>query len=178
MTASWQENGDKTRQCVEKQRHHSANKGPYSQGYVFPLIMYGCESWTMKKAECQRTDAFELWCRRRLLKVPWMARRSNQSAVREINFEYSLDGLMLKLKLQYLSHLMWTDDSLEKSLMLGKIEGRRRRGRQRMRWLDSIPMQWTWTRANSRMWWGTGRPAVLQSMGLQRVGHDWVTEQK
>ena len=105
---------------------------------VFPVVMYGCESWTVKKAECQRIDAFELWCWRRLLKVPWTATRSNQSILREINPEYSLEGLMLKVKLQYLSYLMQTDDSLEKSLMLRKIEGRRRRGHQRMRGLDGI----------------------------------------
>ena len=105
---------------------------------VFPVIMYGCESWTMKKAECQRIDAFELWCWRRLLRVPWTARRSNQSILKEISPACSLEGLMLKLKLQYFGHLMWTADSLEKTLMLGKIEGRRRRGRQRMRWLDGI----------------------------------------
>ena len=100
---------------------------------VFPLVMYGCESWTVKKAEHQRIDAFKLWCWRRLLRVPWRARRSNQSILREINPEYSLQGLMLELKLQYFGHLMQTDDSLEKSLMLGKTEGRRRRGHQRMR---------------------------------------------
>ena len=105
---------------------------------VFPVVMYGCESWTVKKAECQRIDAFELWCWRRLLRVPWTARRSNQSVLKEINLEYSLEGLMLKLNLQYFGHLMWRADSLEKTLMLGKIEGRRRRGRQRMRWLDGI----------------------------------------
>ena len=100
--------------------------------------MYGCESLTIKKAEHQRTDAFELWCWRRLLRVPWTARRSNQSILKKINPEYSLEGLMLKLKLQYFSHLMQTSDSLEKTLMLGRIEGRRRRGQQRMRWLDGI----------------------------------------
>ena len=105
---------------------------------VFPVVTYGCKSWTVKKAECQRIDAFELWCWRRLLRVLWTARRSNQSILREINPEQSLQGWMLKLKLQYLSHRMQTDDSLEKSLMLGKIEGRRRRGRQRMRRLDSV----------------------------------------
>ena len=105
---------------------------------VFPVVMYGCESWTIKKAGCQRIDVFKLWCWRRLLRVPWTARRSNQSILGEINPEYSLEGLMLKLKLQYCGHLMQTDDSLEKSLMLGKIEGRRKRGHQRMRWLDSI----------------------------------------
>ena len=105
---------------------------------VFPVVMYGCESWTIRKAEHWRIDAFELWCWRRLLRVPWMARRSNQSILKEISPEYSLEGLMLKLKLQSSGHLMWRVDSFEKTLMLGKIEGRRRRGRQRMRWLDDI----------------------------------------
>ena len=105
---------------------------------VFPVVMYGCESWTIKKAEHQRIDAFELWCRRKLLRVPWTARRSNQSILKEISPECSLEGLMLKLKLQYFDHLMRRVDSLEKTLMLGGIGGRRRRGRQRMRWLDGI----------------------------------------
>ena len=105
---------------------------------VFPVVVYGCESWTIKKAERQRIDAFELWCWRRLLRVPWTARRSNQSILKEISPEYSLEGLMLKLKLQYFGHLMQRVDSLEKTLMLGGIGGRRRRGRQRMRWLDGI----------------------------------------
>ena len=105
---------------------------------VFPVVMYGCESWTIKKAECQRIDAFELWCWRRLLRVPWTARRSNQSILMEINAACSLEGLILKLKLQYFGHLMRRADSFEKTLMLGKTEGRRRRGRQRMRWLDGI----------------------------------------
>ena len=105
---------------------------------VFPVDMYGCESWTIKKAECQIIDAFELWCWRRLLRVPWTARRSNQSILKEISPEYSLEGLMLKLKLQYFGHLMQRTDSLEKILMLGKTEGGRRRGPQRMRWLDCI----------------------------------------
>ena len=105
---------------------------------VFPVVMYGCESWTVKKAERQRIDAFELWCWRRLLRVPWTARRSNQSILKEINPVISLEGMMLKLKLQYFGHLMWRVDSLEKTLMLGGIGGRRRRGRLRMRWLDGI----------------------------------------
>ena len=105
---------------------------------VFPVVMYRCESWTVKKAECWRIDAFELWCWRRLLRVPWTARRSNQSILKEISPGCSLEGLMLKLKLQYFGHLIQRADSLEKTLMLGKIEGRRRRGRQRMRWLDGI----------------------------------------
>ena len=105
---------------------------------AFPVVMYGFESWTIKKAECQRIDVFELWCWGRLLRVPWTARRSNQSILKEISPEYSLEGLMLKLKLQYFGHLMRRTDSLEKPLLLGKIEGRRKRGRQRMRWLDGI----------------------------------------
>ena len=105
---------------------------------VFPVVMYGCESWTLKKAEHRRIDAFELWCWRRLLRVPWTARRSSQSILKEVSPEYALEGLMLKLKLQYFGHLMRRTDSLEKTLMLGKIEGGRRRGRQRVRWLDGI----------------------------------------
>ena len=123
-------------QHIKKQRHYFANKVLSSQSYGFS--MYGCESWTIKKAKHQRIDAFELWCWRRLLRVPWTARRSNQLILKEISPEYSLEGLMLKLKLQYFGHLIQRADSLEKTLMLGKIEGRERRGRQRMRWLDGI----------------------------------------
>ena len=110
---------------------------------VFPVVMYGCESWTVKKAESQKIDAFELWCWRRLLRVPWTARRSNQSILKEISPGCSLEGMMLKLKLQYFGHLMRRADSLEKTLMLGGIEGRRRRGRQRMRWWMASLTQWT-----------------------------------
>ena len=119
------------------------------QAMVFLVVMYGCESWTIKKIERQRIDAFELCCWRRPLRVPWTARRSNQSILKEINPEYSLEGLVLKLKLQYFGHLMHRTDSLEKTLILGKIEGRRRRGWQRMRWLDAITTQWTWVWADS-----------------------------
>ena len=144
---------------------------------VFPVVMYGCESWTVKKAEHWRIDAFELWCWRRLLRVPWSARRSNQSILKEISPGCSLEGLMLKLKLQYFGHLMWRVDSLEKSIPpLGGIGGRRRRGRQRMRWLDGITNSMTWEWLNSGSWWWTGRPGVLWFMGSQRVGHDWATE--
>ena len=122
---------------IKKQRHYFANKGPSSKAMVLPVIMYGCESWTIKKAERQRI-AFELWCWRRLLRVPWTARRSNQSILEEISPEYSLEGLMLKLKLQYFGHLIRRTDSFEKSLILGKIEAEKRRRRERMRWLDSI----------------------------------------
>ena len=142
---------------------------------VFPVVMYECESWTVKKAVRQRIDAFELWCWRRLLRAPWTARRSNQSILKEISPGYSLEGLMLKLKLQYFGYLMQRTDSFEKTLM-GKTEGRRRRGRQRMRWLDGITTQWTRVWVDSGSWWWTGRPGVLWFMGSQRVGHDWATE--
>ena len=138
MLAPWKKNFDQPRQHIKKQRHYFANKGPSSQSYDFPVVMYGCESWTIKKAEHRRIDAFELWCWRRLLRVFWTTRRSNLSILKEINPEYSLEGLMLKLKLQYFGHLMQRTDSLEKTLMLGEIEAWRRRGRQWMRWLDGI----------------------------------------
>ena len=143
---------------------------------VFLVVMYGCESWTIKKAESQRTDAFEMWCWRSLLRVPGTARRSNQSILKEISPAGSLEGLMLKLKLHYFGHLMWRADSFEKTLMLGKIEGRRRRGRQRMRWLDDISDLMDMSLSKFWGWWWTGKPGVLQSMGSQRVRHDWVTE--
>ena len=176
MLTPWKESYDQPRQHIEKQRHYSANKGPSSQSYVFLVVMYGCESWTVKKAEHRRIDAFELWCWRRLLGVPWTARRSNQSIVKETSPEYSLEGLMLKLKFQYFGHLMQRADSFEQILMLGNIEGWRRRGQQRMRWWMASAARWTWVWVNSESWWWTGRPGVLRFMGLQRVGHDWATE--
>ena len=146
---------------------------------VFPVVMYGCESWTVKKAERWRIDAFELWCWRRLLRVPWTARRSNQSILKKISPGCLLEWLMMKLKRQYFGHLMRRVDSLEKTLILGGIEFRRKRGRQRMKWLDGImasPTRWTWVWVNSGSWWWTGRPGVLRFMGSHRIGHDWATE--
>ena len=135
---------------------------------VFPVVMYGCESWTVKKAEQRRIDAFELWCWRRLLRVPWTARWSNQATVKEINPEYSLEGLMLELKLQYFGYLIWRTDSFERTLMLGKIEGKRSRGQQRMRyWMASLA-QWTWVWVNSGSD-GQGGLACLSPSGLEEL---------
>ena len=143
---------------------------------VFPLVMYGCENWTIKKAEHRRIDAFELWCWRRLLRVPWTARRSNQSILREISPEYSLEGLMLKLELQYFGHLMRRADSFERPWCWERLkvggEGDNRDG-----W-TALLTQWTRVWVSSRSWLWTGKPGTLQSMGSQRVGHDWATELK
>ena len=141
---------------------------------IFPVIMHGCESWTIKKAEHWRIDAFELWCWRRLLRVPWTARRSNQSILKEISPQCSLEGLMLKMKLQYFGHLMRRADSFEKTLVLGGI-GREKDDRGKDGWMAS-PTQWTWVWVNSVNWWWTGRPRVLQFIGSQRVRHDSATE--
>ena len=153
------------------QRYYFAN-----QAMVFPVVVYGCESWTVKKAELWRTEAFELWCWRRVLRVPWAARRSNQSILKEISPEYSLEGLMLKLKLQYFGHLMGRTDSLENIMMLGKIEGGRRGDDRGWDGWMASPTQWTWVWASSGSWWWTGKLGMLQSMGLQRVEHDWMIE--
>ena len=144
---------------------------------VFSVVLYGCESWTIKKTECQRIDVFELWCWRRLLSVPWTVRRSNQSILKEISPKYSLEGLMLKLKLQYFGHLMWRT-VLKRPWCWERLKAEGdgdNRG-----WDDWMASrtQWTWVWVNSGSWWWTGRPGVLQSRGLQRVGHNWVTELK
>ena len=177
--ASWQESDDKPRQVLKGRDITLTTKVLcIVKAMVFPVVTYGCKNWTIKKAERQRIDAFELWCWRGHLKVPCTTRKPNQSILREINPEYSLEGLKLKLKLQYFSHLMWTDDSLEKSLMLWKIEGRRRRGHQRMRWLDSITDAMNMNLGKFwemvRRWWGL----VSCSPWGHKVGQDWATEQQ
>ena len=138
MLAPWKKSYDQPKLDIKKQRHYFVTKVCLVKAMVFAVVIYGCENWTIKKTECWRIDVFELWCWKRLLRVPWAARRSNQSILKEISPGCSLEGLMLKLKLQYFGHLMWKADSLEKTLMLRKIEGRRRRGRKRMRWLEGI----------------------------------------
>ena len=147
-----------------------ATKAHLVKAMVFQVVMCGCESWTMMKTERWRINAFKLWCWRRLLRVPWTARRSNQSILKDVIPEYSLEGLMMKLKLQYFGHLMQRTDTLEKTLMLRKTEGRGCNG-----WMAS-PRQWTWVWVSSRSWWWTGKTDVLQSMGLQKVRHDSATE--
>ena len=143
---------------------------------VFPVVRYGCDSWTIKKAEHRRIDAFELWCWRRLLRVSWTAERSNQSILKEISPECSLEGLMLKLKLQYFGHLMWRTDFLKRPWCWERLKvGGEGDDRGWDGWMAS-QTQWTWVWVNSRSWRWTGRPGMLQSMGSHRVGHDWVTE--
>ena len=138
--------------------------------------MSGCESWTIKKAECQRINAFKRCCWKRLLRVPWTARSSNQSILKEISPKYSLEGLMLKLKLRYFGHLMGRTDSQEKTLMLGKIEGRRRRDYRGWDGWMASSTEWIWVWVGSESWWWIRRPGMMQFMGLQRVGHDWATD--
>ena len=143
---------------------------------VFPVVLYACESWTIKKAEGQRTDAFELWCWRRLLGVPWTARRSNLSILKEISPEYSLEGLVLKMKLQYFGYLIWRTDSWKRPWCWERLKaGGEGDNRGWDGWMES-PIQWTWAWASSGSWWWTGKADVLQSMGSQRVRHNWATE--
>ena len=172
MLTPWKKSYDQPRQHIKKQRDITLpTKVHLVKAVVFPVVMYGGESWTVKKAERWRIDFFELWWWRRLLRVPWTARRSNQSVLKEISPEYSLEGLMLKLMLQYFGHLMWRADSFKKTLMLGKIEVRRRRGRQRWDdWMAS-PTQWTWVWVNSRSWWWTGRPSEWTELNWTKYYH-------
>ena len=149
MHAPWKKIYDQPTQHIKKADITLPTKVRLVKAMVFPVVMYGCESWTIMKAECWRIDAFKLWCWRRVLRVPWTARRSNQSILKEVSPEYSLEGLMLKLKLQYFDYLMQRADSLEKTLMLGKIEGRRRRGQQRWDGWMASPTQWTWVWTSS-----------------------------
>ena len=143
---------------------------------VFPVVMYGCESWTIKKSEHWRINAFELSCWRRLLRVPWTARRSNQSILKKISPEYALEGLMLKLKFQYFGHLMRRTDFWKRPWCWERLKaGGEREDRGWDGWMAS-PTQWTWVWVSSGIWWGTGKPSMLQSMGSQSVGYDWVTE--
>jgi len=172
----WKKSYDQPRQHIKKKRYYFAGKGHLVKVMVFPVVMYGCESWTIKKAESWRIDAFELWCWRSLLRVPWTARRSNQSILKEISPEYSLEGLLLKLKVQYFGHLIRGTDSLEQTLMLGD-------GRQEEKgmteeemigwhhWFNGYEFEQVLGAGD-----GTGKSGVLHSMGSQRVGHDWVTE--
>ena len=178
MLTPRKESYDQSRQHIEKQRCYFVQKVCLVKAMVFPVVMYGCESWTIKTAEHRRIDAFELWCWRRLLKVPWTARRANQSILKEISPEYSLDGLSwnwnsstLATWCEELTHLkrLW---SWERLMVGGEGDDRGWDG-----WMAS-PTQWTWVWVNCGSWWWTGRPGMLQSMGSQRVRHDWATEQQ
>ena len=172
MLAPWKKSYDQPRQHIKKQRHYLANKDLSIQTMVFPVVLHGCEDWTIKKAEHWRIEAFELWCWKRVLRVPWTARRFNQSILKEISPEYSLEGLMLKLKLQYLA--TWCEELTHgkkpwcwKRLKAGGEED----DRGWDGWMASLTW-WTWVWVNSMSWWWAGRTGVLQSVGLQRVGHD------
>ena len=169
MLASWKKSYDQPRQLIKRQRRYSASKGPSGQSYGFS------KSCTDVRVEYLRIGASELWCWRRLLRVPWRARRSNQSILKEISSEYSLEGLMLKLKLQYFGHLMRTD-SFEKTRWWDRLKARAEGDDRGWDGWMASPTQWTWVWASSRSWWWTGKPGVLQSMGSQRLRNDWATE--
>ena len=170
---------DQPRQCIKKERHYFANRSPYSQSYGFSSSQVQMWELDHKESWVSKNRCFWTVLLEKTLETPcWRARRSHQSVVKEINPEYSLERSMLALKLQYFGHLMWRANSLENTLMLGKIEGRRRRGQQRMRCLDSITNSMDISWVNYERWWRTGKPVVLQSMGLQRIGHNLVTEQQ
>ena len=174
MLVLWKKSYDQPRQHIKKQRHYFATY--FVKAMVFPVVMYRCESWTIKKAECWRIDAFELWCWRRLLRVPWTVRRSNQSILKEISPECSLEGLTLKLKIQYFGYLMRRTDNLKRPWCWERLKaGGEGDNRGWDSWMASWAW-WTWVWASPGNWWWTGRPGVLQSIGLQRVGHYGETE--
>ena len=175
MLTPWKESYDQHRQHINKQKHYFA-KVSLVKAMVFPVVMYGCKSWTIKKVERQRVDAFELWCWRRLLRVPWTTRRSDQPIPKEISPESSLEGWMLKLKLQYFGHLMHRATHWKRPWCWERLKaGGEGVDRGWDGWMASLT-GWTWVWANSRSWWWTRKPGMLQSMGSQRVGHAWATE--
>ena len=175
MLTPWKESYDQPRYYIQKQRHYFATKVHLVKATVFPVVMYGCESWTVKKAECRRIDASELWCWRRLLRVPWTARRSNQSILKEISPGCSLEGLMLKLKLQYFGHLIWKLTHWKRSWCWERLKAGGE-GTTEDEMLDCITDSMDLSLSNSSSWWWTEKPDTLQSMVSQRVGHDWATE--
>ena len=176
MVDLWQKSYDQPRLHIKHQRHYFTNNVPSRPTMTFSVVMNGCESWAIKKSDSWRIDAFERWCWRRLLIVLWTARRSNPSILKEISLEYSLEGLMLKLIFQYFGHLVQRTGLLEKTLMLGKIEGGRRRdGRGWDGWMASLTQRiWVWVGSGS--WWWTAKPGMMQPMQSQRVEHNWMTE--